>query len=243
MKALCDGSLELDVEGFESLAKRRASRVFDEMQRGLGSKVPGSSMNRFWFTPGEQQFMVDEGISVIAGSSVALETEQQMLTAQGTMASTAGTDEEAEQWAEDFTERYRQIAETEGSGIYLQLHQLFDHVAIAKLLVRESNESGLPNIEVLLDGLRIPAAGVPSELEGRGNLIALRHTSETTRQILTRTASLQLCGGVGIQIDVTEERITRNAPGMHALRTVVVESRPGHNRLWWDVTDSRGIAA
>ncbi len=243
MKALCDGSLELDVDGFESLARRRATRVYADMRHGRNSTVSGSSMNRFWFTPGAQRFKVDDGISVIDESSVALRTEREMLTAQGTIAGTGTVDADAEQWALDFTGLYGEIARAEGSGVYFQLQQLFDHVALAKLLVRESTRSGLPSISVLLQGLRIAKVGVPNELEGRGNLIPLRHVTETTHKILTRTASLQLCGGVGINVDITEENIAGNVPGMKSLRGNVVAARPEQNRLWWNLPDEPGVAS
>lgn len=243
MKGLCDATLELDVAGFASLAKRRADRVLADMRQGRTTTVSGSSINRFWFTPGVQEFCVDDGIAMIAAASVALKTEQEVMTAQGTMTAAGSVDPEAERWACDFTDRYRDIAEAEGSGIYFELEQLFGHVAVAKLLAHEASRSVLPDLHVLLDTLRIPGAEVPRELEGRGNLIALRQVTETERQILTQTASVQLCGGVGINIDITDDNTIRDTAGMSSLKAAVAASRPAASRLWWNVTVGGRVAA
>ena len=241
MKSICDGSIDLEVDGFDSLAQRRASRVLADMRQDRRSSATGSSMNRFWFTPGEQRFKVDEGISMISESSVALATEQQLLTHRGDFADSGGFDAEATQWASDFTKHYLQIAVAEGSGIYHQLQQLFEHVAVAKLLAYEANRAMLPDVSVLLDRLNIPKANVPNELDGRGNLIPLRHVSETTRQVVTRTAALQLCGGVGIDIDVSDKTMTRGAPGLKTLHAHVVSARPTVGRLWWDLPANAAV--
>ncbi len=110
MKALCDGEIELGLKNFDSLTRRRATRVLAELRSNTHSGE-AASMNRFWFTPGRQRFQVDEGIALVVESSVALKTEQSVLMAQGNPVH-KHVDVEAETWARDFTRSFGDIAAT-----------------------------------------------------------------------------------------------------------------------------------
>ena len=117
MKALCDGTLELGIDGFESLARRHAASALAKMRQGRTSFVNSNSIDRFWFTPGKLEFHLGQGISLIAELSVALKTEQEMLTSQGTISGTGKVNSDAAQWARDFTEQYCAIAAADSSDV------------------------------------------------------------------------------------------------------------------------------
>ena len=233
MKALCDGTLEFDVANFESLTRHRITNARAALRDGTLRDRTGSS-NRFWFTPGRQRYAVDEGIAVVKAFTVALQTEHNIVTAQGERVN-GSHDALAHEWATDFTRLYREIAIREGSGIYLKLQQLFEHVAIAKLLAARTTRGASPGLQSLLDDYELPAASVPDRLPGRGNLVSIDDRTGVAGQSVHRSVTLQVCGGVGIDIDPVGDDLVDNDRRLAAVRGEVLAARPGVSALSWDV--------
>ena len=65
MKGLVDGCDDLDIPGFDSLSDITLAKAKSYIIQGKPIPIPLSSMNRFWFYPGENLYEEDEGIILI----------------------------------------------------------------------------------------------------------------------------------------------------------------------------------
>jgi len=77
MKRLVDGSVALNIDGFESLTDITINMARQDIENGRASSVPVHSLNRFWFCPGETTFTEEDGVVMLQSCPVRLLTEEE----------------------------------------------------------------------------------------------------------------------------------------------------------------------
>ena len=190
-------------------------------------------MNRFEFYPGENILYEDEGIVCIKKSEVTLLTEEQFLSRTGEMAGTGRPDPLAEKFAKSFTSRYDQVAKQK--PIYAQLEGLFRFVALANAMkLKDAVSLARIGLDYLLKEYPIKQCFVDTVLAGVSNVKELRHRTETQDGYEEYYLWLPSCGGVRIDMRITEKNFLKSKrEQFRGLRRSVLEGRPALDALTW----------
>lgn len=234
MKRLVDGSVNLDIKGFTSLLDMTLNTVREDIERGNPISVPLSSLNRFWFYPGENSFFEDKGVVYIKKSDVMLLTEEQFLTKKGEVSGTGRPNLLAQKFAESFSAKYNEIAKRK--SIYAELEGLFRFVAFTRIMKHKDaiTESGI-NLDYFVDQYPIENTPVSRILSGISNIKEFTHKSETEGGYSVLYLWLPSCGGVSIDIDIKERNIVRDKTRtLIKLKETILKARPSINSLYWD---------
>lgn len=233
MKRLADGSQSLEIDSFMSLTDISLNRVKEDILNDRWISIPRSSMNRFWFHPGENKYKYDNGITLIDKCSVILLTEVQYLTRSNKIAGTGKRDPLAERFANDFTMYYSEIARQR--PVYSELEGLFRFVALAKIMKYNRMENSI-NLNYFLEEVHISQVAVDRTLPGISHVKDFQHRWDYSDSYETLQLWLPSCGGVTIRIDVGPEDFVKKRGGELAkLRESIVKSRPSADALSWDV--------
>ena len=106
------------------------------MLRKSNRSVSGNSMPRWWLAPDYEALERDvEGLSWrIRGNRIRMMTEEEFLTADGKKKATQRGESLSQQWAEDFTEHYDQLAAK--LPVFEELRNCMDWSVVAALLVK-----------------------------------------------------------------------------------------------------------
>ncbi|MCP4367294.1 MAG: DUF1598 domain-containing protein [Deltaproteobacteria bacterium] len=212
MKRLINGSVELDIDGFQSLTK-----MYDD-KKIISNNV---EMNRFWFFPAENSYREDRGIVIISKSDVILGTEEEYLSRENKIKGRGKADSVAKEFAEYFSANFTEIAEIK--PIYKKLEALFRFVSLAKLIKQKDafSLSGL-HLDYLMHKFPITETHVETTLEGLYNIGKHGYTHMT-------------CGGVSIEIVPKNEYFTRDRSGeLERLREIILSARPSLSSLAWN---------
>ena len=234
MKRLVDGSVTLDIEGFTSLTDMALSTIREDIAQGRQISIPLVSLNRFWFYPGKNSFLEDEGVIFINRSDVKLLNEEEFLTKKGEMVGTGRPDPLAQRFAENFSAKYAPIAEQK--PIYAELEGLFRFVALARIIKYKKaiSEAGI-NLDYLLNECPIQNIHVNRTLPGISNIKEFTHKSETRGGYSVLYLWLPSCGGVSIDLKITENNISKDGSGrMARMRNAVLSARQSYHSLFWD---------
>lgn len=199
MKRIVDGYESLDIPGFNSLMDMTLEVAKRDIIHGRRLSIPFSSMNRFWFYPGENTFKEDHGIVLIERSQVILLTEEEHLSKDKRIVGTGRVDPLAKQFTNIFTQKYEQVAQKK--PIYKELGNLFRFVALAKIFKFKSphNEAKM-DLGFLLDEFNVSQTPVTPTLPGRSNVKRFQHKMDFTGGYQIIQLWLPSCGGVNINI-------------------------------------------
>ncbi len=215
MKSQVDGSDPLEISGLVSLTDMTLAQVRRQVKAGKSRGFALSSMNRFWFNPGDNLFEEASGMVLIRRSPVTLLTHQTFVNAGGKIADAAARDPLAELFAANFTRLFDQVAKRR--PIFRELEGLFRFVAVARILegkLRTSPFAG--TLAYLLENLPIEPTRVDESKPGRANFKGF-DTEVSGGRLSLRLPS---CGGVAMPIDVGASRFrdsaTQTLPGVHA---------------------------
>jgi hypothetical protein len=234
MKRLVDGSVTIDIDGFRSLTDMTLDVARDAIERGKRISMH-AQLNRFWFFPGKNSFVDNQGIAVIEESPVQLLTEEEFLTKNREIVGTGRVDPLAHKFANDFSFHYNVIKKKE--PIYAELEGLFRFVAIAKLMkVKETpTEAGI-GLGYLMNHFPVENTPVSRTLPGISNVKDFSRRIETTNGYREIYLWLPSCGGVLIAIDVKREDIRNDTTGgLLELKRRVLQARPSAQALSWNV--------
>ncbi len=245
MKSLSNGSVDLEIPGFTSIMSMRAEETRAEFRSGIESSEPQSSMNRFWFCPGETTYEEGDGLVTLRECRVKLLTEEEFLTTRGEVKGLGKPSAYGGRFANAFTTHYQAIAESK--PIYRELESLFRLSAIASLMrdTKATSRSG-NKLAYLLSGYKVKNVAVSRTLPGRTRVIELTDERETRSGTLTSYVTLMSCGGV--DMDVRPKKVAAAAPVRSggvtkpratSLSKVVLASRKSPSAVYWDfpVTD------
>jgi hypothetical protein len=162
-KRISNGTALTELKEFKSLSALAAEKLQQDVATG---KHPQLTMyNRFWFTPGTVQFSEDNGVVRLTQCEVKLLTEQEFLNPQGKLVRSGNEQPMAQEFVQEFTKRYDDIAAA--ASMFADLKSLFRFVAIAKGFQYDSafSTAGL-NLDYLLNKYTINPARVPQTLPG-----------------------------------------------------------------------------
>ncbi|MBC6480027.1 MAG: DUF1598 domain-containing protein [Hormoscilla sp. GM7CHS1pb] len=132
MKKLVGGPDTHGISGLVSITEMSLIKIRSDLAEGKSNSMPISSLNRFWFTPGENLYQENEGVVIIEQSPVTLLTEEQFLSHKGELVGTKKADSLAQEFVENFTALYPEIASQR--PIYAELENLFRFVALSKIM-------------------------------------------------------------------------------------------------------------
>lgn len=238
MKRLADGSDAIGIPGFVSLMDAMRSHATQDMRAGRPVSLPLSAMNRFWFCPGDNRYREGNGLVTIEQSEIELLTEEGNIDKCGDVTRRGRTNPFAERFARDFTALYDRIAEQR--SIYLELENLYRHVALAKILdFRNALSEAHLDLTYLLDRYQVNQQSVPIRLPGRANVQRVEITSGNQRTMLW----LPSCGGVDIGIPVSEANFKRDQDHQLSDRRVdILAARPFSSAPFWDLSGTKGPA-
>lgn len=199
MKRLVNGSVKLDIAGFTSLSDLHVAAYREQVRGRIDSTEHGTSMNRFWFSPGEVTYEAQDSAIILRSCSVKLLTEEEFLNSQGGVSGMGRPDPLAGAFARSFTECYDQIALQR--PVYRQLQGLFAFVAIARLMKDDHAESISPGaFGYLLKGYKVPVAPVSRQVNGLTDIRQINEVVNTTQGRQTITLIQSSCGGVSMSV-------------------------------------------
>ena len=233
MKKLVDGSDSLEAPGFKSLTDLTLDLAKRDLLQGNPTSLPPSTMNRFWFCPGENQYREDSGVVTIEHCPVVLLTEQEYLTRSGEITGRGKAEPLAQKFTESFSARYAQISKQR--PIYAELENLFLFVALAKIMKFKSpQEEARLSLAPLLEDFPIHPTPVESQLPGHSQVKEFRHREDFAGGHRTFQLWLPSCGGVGINIQVGPNNFSRDGTDRAAsLKAGVLKARPAPEALSW----------
>jgi hypothetical protein len=236
MKTLVNGSDSLNISGFQSLTDMTLAAVRPALIQGTPIRVSLSTLNRFWFCPGQNRYLTDQLAAIVDRCPVRLLTEAEYLDRGGAAQGTGRADSMALAFCHSFTAHYAEIAEKR--SIYVELENLFRLVALAKLMhyLDCTSVAGL-ELDYLLNEYPVAARRVDRTLPGRSNVGELSH-----RQVFDDGYSdvrlwLPSCGGVGIEINpekAAQERSPEVERRLKELRTRILQWRPTLDTRSWN---------
>jgi len=233
MKRLVDGSDVLDIPGFSSLTDITLEEARHDIMAGKPLTV-SISMNRFWFAPGKNLYLENNDVVTIKECQVKLMTEKQYFDRFGEKQATGKSDPHADSFAEAFTAYFAKIARQR--SINLELENLFRFVALAKILrYRQAFRTADFSPAYFLDQYETEPAAVERQLPGRS--VVRHHQLKEEIEGGTRTHQLWFpsCGGVGIEIQLSNINFLSDASGiLYKLRTAVLGDRPALDAIYWD---------
>ena len=229
MKRIVSGPDNQNITGLLSLTDKSLLQVHDEIRQGR-QKFAISSMNRFWFSPGENRYQENDGIVLINQSPVRLLTEEQFLNHKGEIAGQDKSSTLAQEFSEDFTDLYPRLAKR--MPIYQELEDLFRFVALSKIFEFKQtlSHSGL-KLDYLLEGYEVPELRVDPQVSGYFYVDGFSQQSASGNQIFE--VKLPSCGGVGIDLKVSNENFIRGSNNINNLRDQVISSRHDVDSISW----------
>lgn len=221
MKRLVDGSVSLEIDGFTSLVDMTLNKAKKDILDNQPISIPASSMNRFWFYPGGNEYKYGRGIVRIDKCPVILLTEAQYLSKNNKILGKGKSNALAQQFAEDFSILYSKIAREK--PIYSELEGLFRLVALAKIIKYKGLKKKV-DLNYLLNQFQVSQIKINPSLPGIPNV-------NNFEQLW-----IPSCGGVGIEIEVRAKKFVKEQKdGLAAkLREVILKLRPSLKALFWD---------
>lgn len=234
MKRLVDGSVTLDIPRFISLTDMTLSIARSDVEAGKPSTIPLSSLNRFWFSPGENSFLEGEGIVYISNSEVILLTEEEHLTKRGEVVGTEKPNPLADEFAKNFSARYAEIAKIK--PIYTELEALFRFVSLAKMMKyrNAASEAGL-SLDYLLNQYPVKSTQVNRTLPGLSHVKEWQHKEKLPDGYRITTLWLPSCGGVSADINIRESNIASDRTGsLCKTKEAVLKAKPAPESISWD---------
>ncbi len=231
MKRAVDDSALLGIEGFEDLSDMTLNRAKRDYVQGKPVSL-SPSLNRFWFFPDKVLYVKNKGIIVIRQCQIRLLTEEEFLAKTGEVTGTGHPDPLAQKFAENFTVKYKQIAEKK--PIYVELEALFRFVALVRAINYENAISKAEiNLHYLLDEYPIAETYVDRTFSG----ISCVKSCEIGRGSHNNISKLWLpsCGGVSMDIKITKDNFMPDKTGeILKLKKTIIKGRPSPNALYWD---------
>ena len=239
MKKLADGSDSLDIPGFSSLIDMELEIARKSILEAKPIAIPLSSMNRFWFHPGENTYLENENerMVLIDKCNVILLTEEEYLTRSGKVVGTGQANPYAREFTGKFSTYYSQIAEKR--PIYHDLENLFRFVALAKILELKSPHKGIGlNIDYLLNQYPVSTVVVKEQLPGRSNVKRFEHKRDIQTGAYIRQLWIPSCGGVSIAIHPEPGDFLKDNSGItNNLKKNLLDARTSSDELYWDYVE------
>ncbi len=234
LKRLADGSVDPGIDGFTSLLGLTKQDMEKEITEGKSVSFSVTSMNRFWFFPGENKYFYNDNMVNIEQSPVTVLTEAQYLHTSGSrIVGTGHTDPYAEEFSNSFTRHFYDIAGKE--PVFYELEALFRFVALAKSM-KYNHVDKTVNLDYLLNDYFVEKTEVKRTLPGISRIEKFEHRRELEDSYEIFKLWMPSCGGVGIDIEVNKSNLIRDVEKkLNKLEQSILRTRPTDNALYWDV--------
>lgn len=199
MKRLVNGSVKLDIDGFASLSDLHVSARRERIRDRSNLSDHITSMNRFWFSPGEITYEQQDGAGILRSCRVKLLTEEEFLNSMGGISGKGRPDPLADTFSRSFTEHYDEIAAQR--PIYRQLQGLFAFVAIARILKADRADKLAPSaMGYLLRAHRVSVVPVSRQVNGLTDVRRIEDVLDTPEGRRTIVMIQSTCGGVSMSV-------------------------------------------
>ena len=234
MKRLALGCDSANISEFKSLSDMTLEKARkDYIAKGTLS-VGSSIGNRFWFYPGEIQFSEHEGIVALDECRIDLLTEESYLGKSGKISGEGKTSKLAENFAEDFTELYNDLAGQR--PIYVEFENLFNILALSKgIKFKSSEKEAQIDLGVILEGYPVTRLPVSEYLPGESSVKQFEHAIQKRESRQIAKVWIPFCGGVAMNIKLSSRHFKWDTTGkLSQLRIKILEARPGPDTLSWN---------
>jgi hypothetical protein len=232
LKSIVDGVVQLPVEGLMGVT----GLILSEVQQKIVAGKPisaGMSMSRFWFTAGTPRFLEADGIVTIERLPVELKTEAELIHANGEVSGQDEEDPTASKFARAFSARYPLVAAH--APIYAELDNLYRFVGLLTAMkFRDAHAVAGLKLEALLDDYQVSRVDVPHRLPGRSSIARFSHRTEQSGGYTELKLLLPSCGGVEMDLQVSEETFHTLRPAWHRVGGEAIKARPSPDALVWD---------
>ena len=235
MKSQVDGSDPLGIPGLQSLPAMTLAQIRRDIEADRPISVPSSSMNRFWFYPGDNVWEEGDGVVLIRESPVTLLSNQTLVNARNQMVDSVERDLLAEEFAANFTRHFDDLADQR--QIYRQLEGLFRFVALAKILeARVRSTPAEAALGYYLDTFPVARTEVPTQLPGRPHADGFELHRAVAGGVEVVSLRLPSCGGVEIDIEA-ESNNFRPAQGdeLRQLQDRVLDGKRASRSVGWQI--------
>jgi hypothetical protein len=194
-----------------------------ELVRRSKDRLPKNSLPRWWLTPHYDAVVKSpDGLAwEFRGASVKAMSEESLLTSAGVLASNGKTHPIAKQWADNFTNRYGELAAA--APVFAELQNLMD-LSVAAALVAQQDLSARSNcpLPLMQNPVEVPTASYAAArgVDSQGSFV-----SKANEWVLA------VSGGVQINPWKHVERPQQDA-SLAAAREQARTQDP--LRWWWD---------
>lgn len=236
MKKVSQGHIRLPQ--FMSYLDRALEESKTNLLNGRSAPTTGVNMSRFWFHVDVNcpTYQESRGIVWIEKCPVVVLTEKQMMTSSGQLYDAAENDPLAVAFAEDFSDQFTKLTQT--VPVYADLENLF---RLRALLLAIRHHGSFRTIGRNLHSY-IPEYRYLGESPMDSALPGLANYREWTYRVTDRNMIYEyslfpiICGGVGMDMEVTAERFGHaDSARLFSFRTAVLERRPWENSLVWRI--------
>jgi hypothetical protein len=204
-------------------------RIRSYVERANPRSVARNALQRWYFTPNYDcvRLSEDELAMELEGDGVQLISENQFVQANGIRGVATAVDRASEAFVQDFTAKYRELAEQE--PVYAQLRNLID-MAIAAAFIQKYDYYGRAqwNLDTFGNEEQFPVETYPAPTQ-----------VETAVNAVWKGATLMtpVGGGVNIQplVALSSEHLTVDEEGeLEQLRQQTEVPPLDKDRWWWD---------
>lgn len=241
MKRLVNGSVSLNIEGFQSLTDMTLNEARKAMEANQRISMPLSCLDRFWFVAGDNLYEERDDAVRIVKSEVKLMTEEEFLTKTGDVVGTGKASPLALEFSRNFTMKYKDISKQK--LIYAELEALYRFVAVAKIIKFKDglSRSGL-QLDYFMNRYPVRTISVPRTLPGLSHVKGLTHRRDVPGGYEVAEIHLPTCGGVEVDIRVDHKNFRKDNTGrLQKLRKAILASRPSAGALHWDYPNMEGV--
>jgi len=212
------------------------------LEHAKNGKLEGDkdNMSRFWFyiKPNDKKpypnFLENDQIVQISECPVVLLTERQVADEKGKLSDDKKEDPIARQFARNMTEGFSKSTELVKS--YAELENLFRlHALMKAAKFRLQNSPQIQNVNQAMNRVSYSSKNVmPDSLPGLVNMKEYKERKEEKDKIITRTILFMVCGGVGMNMKVEKENLSREVT-LAKFQNKVIELRPDNDAYTWKV--------
>lgn len=230
LKQITNGLDNLEIEGFCDLSKMTIESMLANYESERSFRESTMVLNRFWFSPGDITICKDENIWTIGSCPVQLLTEEELVTKKGTIQGKGRPNDLSEQFAQQFTHKYSEIAKAR--PVFKELENLFRIVAIAKIVTNGNFPAFASNIlNSLTEEYRTTKLEIEEKLPGVPGIIKTEYESDSHQLFII----LPSCGGVSIEINETKFATKTDGELKKTHESVVMQRPKESGTLFWDI--------
>lgn len=233
LKQEVDGSDNLNLAFFSSLSDIILGEANNSMKKGRF--FPTSAvLNRFWFAPGKNLYLETQNAVFLRNCEVRVETSERDLLSTGIYDDGFCIDPIAEQFADDFSNFYSEIAAQR--SIFRELENLYRFVSLAKIIEYKAPHKrvGL-SLDYLLETYPLPSEKVQKYITGRSFVKQAVIELKTSGGSRFHNVRLPCCGGISMVLDIRNSFKMDSSGSLAALKENTFNQRFSKELLFYNI--------